>query len=282
MRIEQLEEGMRKKGQCTYFGLSPPFLSFLDLPAPFSASKPDCYLFQAVWFAIQRSITDLDLLDRETAKMQTYDIIMLIVLGITTFMGAIKGFAWQMASLASIVVSYFVAYTFRNDVARMIKAQEPWNGFLAMLFLYAGTSFVIWVVFRMLSGAIDRMRLRDFDRHMGALLDWGRGTAVPVDHPVCGDLARPRQQQSIVDSRSGSYISRFLAATDGIVWPKEVEQIVRPYLDRLEERLEQRGSTAQAATPATPWGSGFSDPNWQMPTGRPVVAPNPEAIGRRV
>ncbi len=61
--------------------------------------------------------------------MQTYDIIMLVVLGIATFLGAIKGFAWQVASLASIVVSYFVAYHFRSDVAKMIHAQEPWNGF---------------------------------------------------------------------------------------------------------------------------------------------------------
>lgn len=178
--------------------------------------------------------------------MQTYDIIMLVVLGIATFMGAIKGFAWQIASLASIFVSYFVAYTFRNDVAKYIHAQEPWNGFLAMLLLFAGSSFVIWVVFRLMSSAIDQMRLRDFDRHMGALLGLGKGVLYCLLITMFAvTLLGPRQQQAIVDSRSGSYISQILTATNGIVWPKEVEQIVRPYLQRVEQRLEQhQGSSA--------------------------------------
>ncbi|MFN7627132.1 MAG: CvpA family protein, partial [Pirellula sp.] len=63
--------------------------------------------------------------------MQTYDIIMLIVLAAATIFGAIKGFAWQVASLASIIASYFVASYFRNDVAKVINAQPPWNMFLA-------------------------------------------------------------------------------------------------------------------------------------------------------
>lgn len=181
--------------------------------------------------------------------MQIYDIIMLVVLGIATFMGAIKGFAWQIASLASIVVSYFAAYTFRNDVAKLIHAQEPWNGFLAMLLLFAGSSFVIWVVFRLLSGAIDQMRLRDFDRHMGALMGLGKGVLYCLLITMFAvTLLGPRQQQAIVDSRSGSYISQILSATNGIVWPKEVEQIVRPYLERIEQRLEQRDNATAGSS----------------------------------
>ncbi len=235
--------------------------------------------------------------------MQTYDIIMLVVLGIATFMGAIKGFAWQIASLASIVVSYFVAYTFRNDVATLIHAQEPWNGFLAMLLLYAGSSFIIWVVFRLLSSAIDSMRLRDFDRHMGALMGLGKGVLYCLLITMFAvTLLGPRQQQTIVESRSGSYISQILSATNGIVWPKEVEQIVRPYLERVEQRLEQRnGSTFGATNPGRSFPNGvgqeqggwfgfgrkgrepapalpdnLGNSGWQIPLpGTPVTTPNP-------
>ena len=237
--------------------------------------------------------------------MQTYDVIMLVVLGIASFMGAIKGFAWQIASLASIVVSYFVAYSFRNDVAKLIHAQEPWNGFLAMLLLYAGSSFVIWVVFRLLSGAIDSMRLRDFDRHMGALLGLGKGILYCLLITMFAvTLLGPRQQQAIVDSRSGSYISQILSATDGIVWPKEVEQIVRPYLERIEQRLEQRNGSAVGASgtgsffqksvdqgqggsfgfgrssnqPATALPDNLRNGGWQLPLpGTPVTTPNPNS-----
>ncbi|MCY2975729.1 MAG: CvpA family protein [Planctomycetota bacterium] len=181
--------------------------------------------------------------------MQTYDIVMIAVLAIATIFGAIKGLAWQIASLASIVVSYTVAYTFRNNVAQMIRAQEPWNGFLAMLLLYAGTSFVIWVGFRLVSGGIDRIRLRDFDRHMGALLGLAKGVVYCMLITMFAvSLLGPKQQQAIVDSKSGAYMSKIFAATNGIMLPKEIEQIVRPYLNKIEQRFDQRGNTIAAPT----------------------------------
>ena len=44
--------------------------------------------------------------------MQPYDIVMLIVLALAIVWGAWKGLAWQIASLASIVLSYMVALNF--------------------------------------------------------------------------------------------------------------------------------------------------------------------------
>ena len=92
--------------------------------------------------------------------MEIYDIIMLIVLIGAMLFGAVKGFAWQLASIASIFLSYIVAYRFREPFSQSIQADPPWNRFLAMLILYIGTALIIWVVFRMISGTIDRLKLR--------------------------------------------------------------------------------------------------------------------------
>ncbi len=170
--------------------------------------------------------------------MQAYDIIMLVVLGAATLFGMIKGFAWQVASLASIVMSYVVAYKFRDVLAAKIQAEAPWNLFLAMLLLYAGTSFVIWFGFRMVSTSIDRVRLRDFDRQMGALFGLGKGLIYCLLITMFAiTLLGARQQQAIVESRSGRFISSMLAGANGIMLPKEIEAIVRPHLDRVKERL---------------------------------------------
>ena len=83
--------------------------------------------------------------------MQIYDIIMLTVLLVAIVMGYRKGFAWQVASLAAIFASYFVAIRFRDVVAERIDAREPWNIFLAMLILYVGCSFAS-ASFRLLRG----------------------------------------------------------------------------------------------------------------------------------
>lgn len=171
--------------------------------------------------------------------MQTYDLVMLIVLAATTIFGAIKGFAWQLASLASIVASYFIAYVFRNDVARMINAQPPWNLFLAMLLLYFGSSLVIWMLFRLVSTSIDKVRLKEFDRHLGAGFGLLKGMILCLIITMFAmSLLGPSQQQRIANSKSGLYISRILANADGIL-PAEIKTIVGPYIDNVEQRLQQ-------------------------------------------
>ncbi len=170
--------------------------------------------------------------------MPAYDLLMLLILVCATILGAIKGFAWQVASIASIFASYFIAYYFRYDVAKMINAQPPWNLFLAMLVLYAGSSFLIWMVFRLVSGAIDKVRLKEFDRHMGALFGFGKGVAYCLLVTMFAmTLLGPKKQQAICESRSGYYISKILAGADGIL-PKEIDQVIGPHLARLEQKLE--------------------------------------------
>src|SRR5436190_11638604 len=111
--------------------------------------------------------------------MQSYDIIMLIVLGAAALFGAWKGLAWQVASFASLFASYFVASQFRTQVAAQLassfQAPAPWNMFLAMLILFLGTSLVVWIGFAFIRGVIDKFKLKEFDRHVGALLGLVKG-----------------------------------------------------------------------------------------------------------
>lgn len=194
--------------------------------------------------------------------MQGYDLIMLIVLGMATIFGAIKGFAWQVASLASIVVSYVVAYRFRFDVAEMIQAKPPWNQFLAMLILYVGTSFVIWVGFRLLSTSIDRVRLKEFDRHLGAAFGLAKGFVYCLLITMFAtSLLGPKQQAAICQSRSGYYIAKALDNSMGIL-PKEIHDVVGPYLARLDDRLKSGGSFGGTADVDTASNGDANDSIW--------------------
>ena len=186
--------------------------------------------------------------------MQAYDLIMLVVLAMATIFGAIKGFAWQVASLASIFISYLVAVNFRFDLAEMIQAAPPWNQFLAMLILYVGTSFVIWVGFRLLSGAIDQVRLKEFDRHLGAAFGLAKGGIYCLLITMFAmTLLGPKQQHAICQSRSGYYIASALDSAGGVL-PKDLHDVVGPYLAKLDEKLHQRlPATASEQTPGTIW-----------------------------
>ena len=171
--------------------------------------------------------------------MQTYDILMLIILASAAIFGAIKGFAWQVASLASIVVSYFVANYFRYDVAKHINAQPPWNVFLAMLLLFFGTSLAIWLIFRMVSSSIDKIRLKEFDRQLGAGFGLIKGAAMCcVVTMFAMTLLGPNQKTAIARSRSGQYISQALTHA-GSIMPAEVKEVIGPYIANVERELEQ-------------------------------------------
>lgn len=176
--------------------------------------------------------------------MESYDMVMLAILVGATLYGAVKGLAWQLASLASLVASYLCAYQFRDAVAPMIAASPPWNTFTAMLVLYAGSSLVIWVGFRVVADFLDRLRLKHFDRQMGAVVGLGKGALLCVVVTFFAvTLLGESLRSDIVRSRSGRAIAQLLDDSDAII-PDELHAVLEPYLDRFEERLDPHADPA--------------------------------------
>ncbi len=211
--------------------------------------------------------------------MQTYDMLMALVLVAATLFGFWKGMAWQIASLASLVVSYFVAFRFSDQLAPMISDQAPFNKFVAMLAIYVGTSFVIWTLFRLVSGAIDRVKLDGFDHQMGALIGLGKGVLLCIAITFFAVTILPQaQKDTIIASQAGHYIVQILDKSHAVV-PPEIHDVIHPYVERIEERLDpnyqpQSGSDFQAMWPqgnVPSWPAQTSPTqaananNWQQP-----------------
>jgi membrane protein required for colicin V production len=194
--------------------------------------------------------------------MQTYDLLMLVVLIGATVFGFWKGMAWQIASLASLVLSYFAALRFGEQLAPTFGDQAPLNKFVAMLVIYIATSFLIWMLFRLVAGAIDKVRLESFDKQLGAMFGFGKGVLLCIAITFFAVvLLPPAQGEAIVASQSGRYIVALLDKSHS-VFPPEVHQVVDPYLEKIEQRLnpnfQPHGHTtgdwptqAQATQPAT-------------------------------
>jgi len=195
--------------------------------------------------------------------MQTYDILMLLVLVAATVFGFWKGMAWQIASLASLGASYFVALSFSEKLAPMFGQQAPWNKFVAMLAIYVGTSFIIWTLFRFVSGVIDKVRLESFDRQLGGIFGFAKGALLCVGITFFAVTLWPAQGEAIVGSQSGHYIVALLDKANA-VFPPEIHQVVDPILNPVQQRLnpnfqprgqdvrQQWPSQAQAIKPMPP------------------------------
>ncbi|OHB82806.1 MAG: hypothetical protein A2V98_14780 [Planctomycetes bacterium RBG_16_64_12] len=173
----------------------------------------------------------------ENFPIQGYDLLMLVVLVLTTMFGAWKGMAWQIASLASLVVSCVVAMRFSGQLAPHISQHEPWNRFLAMLILFMLTSLAIWVAFRLVARFIDRVKLKEFDRQMGALFGLAKGVLFCLVITFFAVTLSEGSRQAVLRSHSGKFIARFLQQATPAM-PQEVRDVLGQYIDEFERKLD--------------------------------------------
>ena len=189
------------------------------------------------------------------SALPIYDVITVIVLIVATVTGAVRGFAWQVASIAAIVGSYVVAMKYREPFSQHIQWEQPWNTFAAMLILYLGTSLVVWMSLRVVAGIIDRMKLREFDRQIGALFGLAKGLLLCCVMTLFGvTLLGDSVRRQILASLSGNLMTRLLDESHAVM-PPELHQLVGPWLDELDAKLNRSPAAADFDAPSSSWHS---------------------------
>ncbi len=183
--------------------------------------------------------------------MSAYDFIMLGVLIVTVLHGFWKGLAWQIASLTAIVLSYFLALRFSVQLAPLFGSQAPLNRFVAMFAIYVATSLVVWLSFRFVSDFINRLKLQEFDRQIGALFGAVKGVLWCVAITFFTLSLLPSARDMVLQSQSGHYIALLLDQANQVM-PAEFHELLDPYLHKLHDELEPDGNQPRQPAPATP------------------------------
>jgi membrane protein required for colicin V production len=207
---------------------------------------------------------------------QPYDLLMLAVVIGAMFLGVWKGMVWQIAALASVVLSAAVAVHSSPALAPRISAQEPWNRFVAMLLLYVATAAVIWHGFRLVARIIDRLQLKEFDRQLGMLFGLAKGVLYCVVITFFAVTLSESGRQVVLQSRSGALIARGIRNANPIL-PADVRLWLGKYIDELDEKLHAPPLRPEAPpTPSVPYGT---LPQTAAPT--PFSSPGRGAAGKR-
>ena len=169
--------------------------------------------------------------------MGIYDIAMLMI-----FLGAIvfgywKGLAWQIASLAALVVSYIVAVNFRDQMATLLKVDEPWNKIGAMLILFLGTSLLIWAIYSSVSKSLKKNELKGFDRQAGAILGALKGGLLcMVVTMFAVSFLGEDVHEKIDHSKFGPYIEKGIWQVSDFV-PDELARFVNPHIENYKDAV---------------------------------------------
>ncbi len=170
--------------------------------------------------------------------MGIYDFIMLAILVCAVLFGLWKGLAWQVASVAAIVISYFVAVNFSGVVSPYIT-DEPWGRFAAMFILYIGTSLGIWIIFGFVRRTIDDLRLDGFDHQAGALVGAVQGALICIVVTLFAvTLLGENTRKTICQSHSGYYIAKALDKFSAFV-PKQYHEMVGPYFNNFAKAMNE-------------------------------------------
>ncbi|QGJ69572.1 Colicin V production protein [Planctomycetales bacterium 10988] len=173
-------------------------------------------------------------------NLHYYDIFMLVVLVAATMWGLWKGMAWQVASLSSLLLSYVVALRLSPMLAPYIAAESPWNRYLAMFIVYLGTSAAIWLIFHQVRKMIERVRLQEFDRQVGALIGLAKGLVLCLAITFFAVTLSDQARETILQTRSGYYAAVIMQKANSVL-PEGFQDTLNSYFDRVEGIKELQG-----------------------------------------
>jgi uncharacterized membrane protein required for colicin V production len=213
--------------------------------------------------------------------MTIYDAAMAGILLAGLIWGALRGITWQLASMASLVLGYLVAFPLSAQLAPSFPGPPVAARALALLATYVGVSASVFGVAWMVRATLRQWKFEAFDRHLGMILGGLEGVTLGIVVTVFVASLAPQTRTPILTSTTGKLVCRVLDTVEPIL-PGEIRAELSPFwLGTDPSAVASQGEAAPAPAP-TPTTS--SDP---APQAAPAADPNaadsaPVAIKRFV
>jgi membrane protein required for colicin V production len=198
---------------------------------------------------------------------QIVDLIVLAVLLYCAVRGAARGLLSQLAWVVALVLCFRFSGALAPAIEPMIGVQDPrLRQWIAMLAVYVGLCGLSFVAAGMLSSWMEKIRLRDFDRHLGAVLGVVKGTLFCMTIMYFAITKSEPMRQIVSRTYSGYAAAEVLDKSRFLIgWVPEANvPEVQEVIDRFRQRLRQGADELQGATPTGPgWTSGEPDAEGQ-------------------
>jgi uncharacterized membrane protein required for colicin V production len=162
-----------------------------------------------------------------------YDLVMAAIVLFTTWRGAAKGVAWQLAGIAALVLCFLFSTPVSLAIAPLIKIDPPLNRWIAMLATYLIFSFGCFAAARTVRGALEAARFEEFDRHLGAAFGFVKGAALCLIITAFAVYLPGSAADSILPTYTGQ-ISRVVMRKIQMVLPADLERTLAPHLEKFD------------------------------------------------
>ena len=210
--------------------------------------------------------------------MTAYDGVMIGLVVAGMIWGSIRGFSWQMASIASLVVGYTCAHHVSAYMLPFLAMYQPGDPAMqrgaSMLLAYLVVSGGAFLAAWSLRGTLRKMKFEAFDRHLGVLLGGVEGALLGVIGTLFVVSLAPNAREPIFSSHAGHVVARVMDAA-GPVLPGEVRQAIAPYWGGVPSTNSPQPSIANDTDSKT-----AEDPRFNDRSLREVARWSPSRTGR--
>ena len=160
--------------------------------------------------------------------MTIYDAAMIGVVIAGMVWGALRGITWQLASIASLVLGYSVAYPLSGQLAHRFPGEPVVARALAMLAVYIAVSGGIFLAAWIVRTTLQRWKFDAFDRHLGMILGGLEGALLGVVATLFVVSLAPRTRETILTSPTGTAVNHLMTAL-GPILPGEIRDVLSPF-----------------------------------------------------
>lgn len=163
-----------------------------------------------------------------------YDLVILAILIFAAVRGAIKGFVWQLAVIASLLLCFAFSESGSLLIAPHLPLESPLNRWVAMLILYIVLSLAAFGTARLLHSWIEKARFKEYDRHLGFLFGAVKGVLIGLVLTFFVVTISEKYRENVMHSHSG-YAAAIIMDRMHPVMPHELHDVLEPYIHQLDQ-----------------------------------------------
>lgn len=167
--------------------------------------------------------------------MTVYDGVMAMIVLYTVVHGYFRGAAWQIAPILSLVLGYMIAMPMSVTMAQYF-GPPPLNRLFALVSIYILVSITVYLLVRSFRDGVDKAKLTEVDRHLGAIMGGVKGVLVTLVATCMLIIYFPQMRDVILKSESSSIAAKMISQIYPLL-PKAMHTILNPYLQKLDEQL---------------------------------------------
>lgn len=170
---------------------------------------------------------------------QIFDFIVLGTLLFCAWKGASRGLISQAAWIAALILCFKFSGVMAPSIEPMLAVDEPLRHWIAMAIVYLGLCLGSFVAASILTSWLERMKLRDFDRHLGALLGLLKGVIICMTVMFFALTLSESTRSTVAPSRSAYLAARLLYHLDPLIplVPAEASETIHTVINAFNKNI---------------------------------------------